>query len=153
MLSPPQNQDAGDLKSAIFSHLFGGCFDGCSSSVSVHLLAIEWDCHEGCISSLEKVYTAKCSALRRFAKSQKADSKSVECNFVGFNSPPGTISNTNVVFGFRVLPRSLVRCSRAVSGWPVHLGMKSGTVRIYCRFNILALLAADFISADSFYLR
>jgi hypothetical protein len=87
MLSPPQNQDAGDLKSAIFSHLFGGCFDGCSSSVSVHLLAIEWDCHEGCISSLEKVYTAKCSALRRFAKSQKADSKSVECNFVGVQLP------------------------------------------------------------------
>jgi hypothetical protein len=52
MLSPPQNQDAGDLKSAIFVHLFGGCFDGCSSSVSVPLLAIECNCQEGRISSL-----------------------------------------------------------------------------------------------------
>jgi hypothetical protein len=33
------------------------------------------------------------------------------------------------------------------------VGASSGTVRIHCHFNILALLVADFISADYPYLR
>lgn len=34
----------------------------------------------------------------------------------GSPPPPGTISNTNILCGFRVLRRSLVRCVRAISG-------------------------------------
>jgi hypothetical protein len=53
--------------------------------------------------------------LRYFSGS----SKSVEGNFMGVQLPPGTISNTNILCGFRTLPRSLVRCVRGASGWKV----------------------------------
>ena len=38
-------------------------------------------------------------------------------------------------------------------GSALHLGTSSGTAHIHFRFNILAQLAADFISADYPYLR
>ena len=38
-------------------------------------------------------------------------------------------------------------------GSALHQGTNSGTARIHCRFNILAPLAADFISANYPYLR
>jgi hypothetical protein len=38
-------------------------------------------------------------------------------------------------------------------GSALHQGTSSSTAHIHCRFNILAPLAADFISADYPYLR
>jgi len=38
----------------------------------------------------------------------------------GFAPLPGTISNINILCGFRVLRRSFVRFVQGVSGWPLH---------------------------------
>jgi hypothetical protein len=66
---------------------------------------------------------------------------------------PGTISNTNILCGFRILRRSLVGCVRGISSWPFHQGTKSDTARIHFIFNTLDSFAADFIRAGFSYLR
>ncbi|SRR6266851_7193281 len=70
---------------------------------------------------LQSAVSCSKHSKQRTYPNQAADSKSVEGNFMGVQTPPpGTISNTNILCGFRVLPRSLVRCVRGVSGWQLH---------------------------------